>query len=182
MTEPRFPTRRQPLRLSASGLAAALLVVGSLPGCAALPPPDLVAPEVSISDLTLDDLGFDTTRFEVMVDARNPNSDDITLTDVVVGLTVVGVRLGNATLPTDRFLLAGKTLTRFPMSFSIPTSRLLDIGSSLRDGALMAPSYKLDGSARWGNSGYRFPIVKEGKIDLREQLGKLLGIFGVLGR
>ncbi len=156
--------------------------LGSAAGCASLPPPDLKAPEVSISDLSLDGIGFDTTRFSVMVEARNPNTEDIRLSDVRVDLSVVGVKLGQAELPTDRLLLGGQTQTRIPMHFSIPSSRLLEIGSSLRDGALLKPSYVLSGSARWGDSGYRFPIVKEGKIDLRERFGRLLNLFEGWGR
>lgn len=163
---------RAPSRLAGTALAVTALVLTA--GCA-LPPPDLKAPEISISDLTLDSLGFETTRFEVMIDARNPNADDITLTDVALRLTFLDVRIGNASLPTDRVLLAGERTTRIPVVFSMPTGRLLDLGVRLRDGALFAPSYKLEGSARWGDSFYRFPIVKEGRMDLRDSLGRLLG-------
>ena len=166
--------RRTACRLAIACRLASVFVLLVTAACA-LPPPNLKAPEIAISDLSVDSLGFETTRFEVMIDARNPNVDDITLTDVALQLTFLDVRIGSGTLPTDRVLLAGERMTRIPVIFSMPTGRLLDLGVRLRDGALFAPSYKLEGSARWGDSAYRFPIVKEGKMDLREGLGRLLG-------
>ena len=160
--------------LSGSALRAALAGTALMFSACASPPPNLKAPEIAISDLTLGRVDFGTTRFELMIDARNPNVDDIVLTDVVLDLRVLGVDLGSGILPTHRILLAGDRLTRIPVRFEMPSTRLLALGTRLGIGALFSPSYRIDGSARWGETAYRFPLAREGWIDLRDGLGWLL--------
>jgi hypothetical protein len=163
------------LRRVAAAAAAFVALAAVLAGCASVPPPNLKAPELSITHVSLARLGFETTRFEVLIEAWNPNAEDLPLSDVRLDLSLMGIALGSGTLPTDQLLLAGTTATRVPVTFAIPTARLLDVGLRLKTGGLSNAGYRLDGSARWGATGYRMPMVKEGNLDLLRRLGQLIG-------
>jgi len=171
-----LPAIRRLARTGTALIVALLAVLTVLAGCATGPPPNLKAPELTIADLSLAGLSFETIRFEVLLEARNPNAEDLPLSDVRLDLSLMGIALGSGTLPTDRLLLAGATATRVPVTFAIPTVRLLDVGLRLKTGGLSNAGYRLDGSARWGETGYRMPMVKEGNLDLLRRLGQLIGI------
>ena len=119
-------TRRLPALLA---LLAALLH-----GCAALPPANLQSPEITVSDLSLTDIGLDRLRFLVTFDALNPNDVDVPLTNVRLDLTVFDVVLAQGTMVERHVTLPSRGRQRVPVDFTVPTSRLLDVIARFKAG------------------------------------------------
>jgi LEA14-like dessication related protein len=163
------PSRHPVARLI--GLVLALF----LAGCASLPPANLQPPDVSVADFALTDIGLDRLRFRLELDADNPNDFDMPLRNVRLDLTVFDVVLAEGFVVDSRVTLPALASRRLPVVFTVPTSRLLDVMQRFRGGSLNRFTYRLAGSARWGNTPFEVPFERSGDLDT---LRRLLDIFG----
>ena len=151
------------------------LFVSIFPGCAALPPANLQAPEVGVSDLELTDIGLDQLRFRVTLNALNPNEVDVPLTNVRLDLTVFDVALAQGTTIERRVTLPAGGRQRVPVEFTVPTSKLLDLIARFKTGNWDDFTYRLVGQANWGNTPFGVPFERTGNLDV---LKRLLILFG----
>ena len=153
------------------GLLLALLVAG----CGSLPPANLQPPDVSVADLALTDIGLDRLRFRVELDADNPNDFDMPLTNVRLDLSVFDVVLAEGFVVDSRVTLPALASRRVPVVFTVPTSRLLDVMQRFRDGRWNRFTYRLSGSARWGNTPFDVPFERSGDLDTLRRLADIFG-------
>lgn len=168
----RPPRRPAPARRAIAFVLAGAVLLG---GCVGLPPADLKEPEIEIVDLSLTDIGFEKVRFRILLEASNPNAVDLPLSNLRMDLRLFDLPLGEAKMRDDRFTLPGRSTTRLPVDFTVPTVRLLDLGLKLKAGGLANPGYRLEGSADWGDTRYAIPLRKQGNLDLIKRIGELLG-------
>ncbi len=163
-------TMRRPVRVLL-GLLLGLLAAG----CASLPPPNLQPPDVSVADLALTDIGLDRLRFRVELEADNPNDFDMPLTNVRLDLTVFDVVLAEGFVVDSRVTLPALASRRVPVVFTVPTRRLLDVMQRFRSGSWNRFTYRLAGSARWGNTPFDVPFERSGDLDTLRRLAEIFG-------
>lgn len=156
-------------------LVLVALLASLLGACGSLPPANLQAPEVSVSDLVLTDIGLDRLKFLVTLDTANPNDVDVPLTNVRLDLTVFDVALAQGTVIERQVTLPSRGSRRVPVEFTVPTSRLLDVIARFRTGNWENFSYRLAGSANWGNTPFGVPFERSGNLDILKRLSILFG-------
>lgn len=152
-------------------------IAAGLAACGVLPPADLVAPRVSVADVSVRDLGLEEIRFELTLDTDNPNDVDVPLTDLVFDLDLFGRSFAVGRTVQRSITLARGARTAIPVQFTVPTSRLLDALRELRleGGAPLA--YRLRGSARWGASPFPVRFERAGDLDALRKLRDLLQLL-----
>ena len=146
-----------------------------LAACGSLPPANLQAPEVGVSDLTLTDIGLDRLRFQVMLETINPNDVDVPLTNIRLDLTVFDIALANGTVVERQVTLPSRGRQQVPVEFTVPTSRLLDVLERFRAGNWDNFSYRLAGHANWGNTPFGVPFERTGNLDILKRLSIIFG-------
>ena len=72
-----------------------LLVAGAFCGCASLPQNTLRMPEVSLSNVEVVGLGFDSQTFLLSFDVRNPNPVSLPVRHLAYGLKLNGQRFAS---------------------------------------------------------------------------------------
>jgi LEA14-like dessication related protein len=149
--------------------------VALLAACGSLPPSNLQAPEVGVSDLTLTDIGLDRLRFLVMLETVNPNEVDVPLTNVRLDLTVFDVALAQGTVVERQVLLPARGRQQVPVEFTVPTSKLLDVLDRFRSGNWDNFNYRLAGRANWGNTPFSVPFERSGNLDTLKRLAIIFG-------
>jgi LEA14-like dessication related protein len=168
--------RRVRLRLPAAVFAAAATF--GLGACGALmPPPDLEAPALSFSDLSLDSVTRQRVLLTLTIAASNPNPIDIPLSDLHFDIALFGQRLAQGSVPQPRFTLPAKGTLAVPVSLSIATADLRSVMSRLVRGPSSEAVWELKGSARWGLSPLAIPFERRGDVQtllktLREPFGR----------
>ena len=162
-------------RRSFGGSLIATLFAVLLHACAALPPANLQAPDIGVSDLALTDIGLDRLRFLVTLDALNPNEVDVPLTNVRLDLTVFDVALAQGAMIERHVTLPAGGRQRVPVEFTVPTSKLLDVIARFKSGNWDDFTYRLAGQANWGNTPFGVPFERTGNLDV---LKRLLILFG----
>lgn len=172
----RTAPRRARLRLPAAMLAAAVAL--GLGACGALmPPPDLKAPALSFSDLSVDSANLQRVRLTVTIATSNPNPVDMPLSDLRFDFTLFGQQVAQGSVPQPRFTLPAYGTLDVPVSLSIATADLRSMLSRLLRGPSSDAVWELRGSARWGVSPLPIPFVRRGDANallktLREPFGR----------
>lgn len=151
------------------------LAMALLAACSSLPPPNLQAPEVGVSNLSLIDIGLDRLRFLVMLETINPNTVDVPLTNVRLDLTVFDIALAHGTVIERQVMLPAGGRLQVPVEFTVPTSKLLDVLERFRSGNWDNFSYRLAGHANWGNTPFGVPFERSGNLDILKRLSILFG-------
>ncbi len=146
-----------------------------LAACGSLPPANLQPPDVSVSNLSLTDIGLDRLRFQVLLETRNPNAVDVPLTNVRLDLTVFDVALAHGTVVERQVTLPAGGSLQVPVEFTVPTSRLLDVLDRFRSGNWDNFSYRLAGNANWGNTPFGVPFERSGNLDILKRLSTIFG-------
>ena len=169
------PDRRR-LTLAAAWLAIA--AGASVAGCAWVPPPGVKPPRVSVSDFTISDIARDEVRFLLTLEAENPNDFDLPFTDLRFELDLLGRPFASGNARQRKTVLERNATRPLPVEFTVPTSRLLAFVRELSLIELTALSYRLKGSAQWGDGVFTIPFERRGELDLlrrfREALRPLL--------
>lgn len=157
------------------GLLLAHLAVVLLSACSSLPPPNLQAPEISVGDLALTDIGLDRLKFLVTLETLNPNDVDVPLTNVRLDLTVFDVALAQGALIERQVTLPSRGRQLVPVEFTVPTARLLDVLERFRRGNWDNFNYRLAGHANWGDTPFGVPFERSGNLDILKRLSILFG-------
>ena len=147
-----------------------LLALSTLSACAALPPLQLKSPQLVVSDIEIADIGLNQIVFVVNVNADNPNTIEIPLSNVRFDLELLNgpfangfVRHGLVSLPP----LASRTIA---VEFTVPTIRLVQLIRSFKTIEWTHLSYRLRGSANWGPDGIALPFDRSGDLNAVKQL------------
>lgn len=148
--------------------------LGPLAACGLIPPPNLVAPSVTVSDLTISDLGLETIRFVLTLDTENRNDVEVPLTDLSFDLDLFGRGFATGRAAQRTITLARGARTAVPIEFSVPTARLLDTLRELRLTGDWSLAYHLRGSAKWGASPFPVRFERKGDIEVLRRLRSVL--------
>ena len=184
-SRPRGPAAAPAFRVSAGrrlALAAACIAIATGAtgaGCAWVPPPGVKPPILSVSDFAIRDLGRDEIRFAITLDAENPNDFDVPVTDLRFELDLLGRPFASGSAKQRKLVLERNAIRPLPIEFTVPTSRLVAFVRDLSLVELTALSYRLKGSARWGDGIFTIPFERRGELDVlrkfRDALRPLLG-------
>lgn len=154
-------------------LSTATAMLGS--ACANMPPPNLISPTVQLADFNIADIGLSEIRFDVLVHADNPNDIAIPMSQVKVDLDLFGSAFASGVATQPNITIPARGAADVPLHLVVPTSRVLDaIGKARRASDWSQFSYRLKGSANWGNSAWTIPFTREGNLDV---IRKALEIF-----
>lgn len=156
----------------------ALCVVAPLGACGVLPPLNLEAPSVSVSDLSIGDVGLENVRFVLTLDTENRNDVEVPLTDLVFDLDLFGRPFASGRSAQRRITLARNARTAVPIEFSVSTMRLLDLLRDFRIDRDWSAAYRLRGSAAWGSSPFPIRFERTGNLEALRRLGSVLGPSG----
>lgn len=167
-------------RRFALGAACLAIAAGtSVGGCAWVPPPGVKPPVLSVSDFAIRDLGRDEIRFALTLDAENPNDFDVPVTDLRFELDLLGRPFASGNAKQRKVVLERNATRPLPIEFTVPTSRLVAFVRELSLVELTALSYRLKGSANWGDGIFTIPFERRGELDVmrkfRDALRPLLG-------
>lgn len=170
----------QARRRFALGAACLAIAAGaSVAGCAWVPPPGVKPPVLSVSDFAIRDLGRDEIRFALTLDAENPNDFDVPVTDLRFELDLLGRPFASGNAKQRKVVLERNATRPLPIEFTVPTSRLVAFVRELSLVELTALSYRLKGSANWGDGIFTIPFERRGELDVlrkfRDALRPLLG-------
>lgn len=162
---------RRAVRTSAA-LCVALAVAA---GCGLLPPPDSKPPTVTLSDLSVTEVNLQRVRMTVRLEAHNPNSIDIPLSDVRFELALFGQPFTRGTVPEQRVTLPASASREVPVEFVVAASDLGALLRRLSAGPWPDAVWELKGSARWGASPLPIAFEKRGDSGSLRRLKELLG-------
>ncbi len=136
-----------------------------------MPPPGVKPPILSVSDFAIRDLGRDEIRFALTLDAENPNDFDVPVTDLRFDLDLLGRPFASGNAKQRKLVLERNATRPLPIEFTVPTSRLVALRSGdLSLVELTALSYRLKGSARWGDGIFTIPFERRGELDALAQV------------
>jgi LEA14-like dessication related protein len=158
----RFPARRLALAAACVALAAGALASG----CAWAPPPGMIPPSLSVSDFVIRDVGRDEVRFALTLQAQNPNDYQVPITDLRFELDLLGRPFASGNAVQRKVVLAPNATQPVPVEFTVPTSRLVAFVRDLSLVELTALSYRLKGSASWGDGIFTIPFERRGEFDV----------------
>ncbi len=171
-----FPARG---RLTLVAACIAMVTGAAVAGCAWVPPPGVKPPILSVSDFAIRDLGRDEIRFALTLDAENPNDFDVPVTDLQFELDLLGRPFASGNAKQRKLVLERNATRPLPIEFTVPTSRLVAFVRELSLVELTALSYRLKGSAKWGEGIFTIPFERRGEFDVlrefRDALRPLLG-------
>lgn len=157
------PARR---RLSIAAACVALAVSALVPGCAWVPPPGMKPPRLSVAGFAIRDIGRDEVRFALTLEAENPNDFDVPVTDLRFELDLLGRPFASGNANRRKVVLARNSTQPVPVEFTVPTSRLIAFVRDLSLVELTALSYRLKGTAGWGDGVFTIPFEKRGEFDV----------------
>lgn len=161
------------LRAGLVGALAAGLVAGLTAGLVAcqrfIPPLDLKAPELSVSQVRLDGLERGQARIGLTLDAYNPNAVELPLSEVQFEMRLFGQVIGRGWVDTPQILLPAQASQPLPLTLSIQSAELAralrrGLGKRLIGEAPEAPDWELQGSLRWGQNPLTLPWRKSGRL------------------
>jgi LEA14-like dessication related protein len=159
----RFPARR---RLALAAACVALAAGGLASGCAWAPPPGMIPPSLSVSEFVIRDVGRDEVRFALTLQAQNPNNYQVPVTDLRFELDLLGRPFASGNAVQRKVVLAPNATQPVPVEFTVPTSRLVAFVRDLSLVELTALSYRLKGSASWGDGVFTIPFERRGEFDV----------------
>jgi LEA14-like dessication related protein len=172
-----------PLKCAFIGSArrAAVLVfsLGMLGACTTLPPPNLLPPDISVAEIGLKDFGLSEVRFEVLLEARNPNDVDVPLTNMRADLELFGTPFATGVVPAGTVYLPRHGSQWVPLEFRVSTLRVLDSVRQARGMDWSKLSYKIRGSSNWAGSALTIPFQRDGSLEV---IKRAIEVFGPLGR
>jgi hypothetical protein len=171
--------------LWAVGLGA-LGSTGVLGGCQrVLPPRNLKAPELRLTEFRLDRLQRGQARIGLTLDARNPNDIDLPLSDVRFAIQLFGVPVGEGRIDEPSVLLPALGTRSLPLVILVAPpelARALRRGLAERLSGTMAesspepgaqapattPDWQVRGQLRWGLNPLPLEFNQSGRLGGRE--------------
>jgi LEA14-like dessication related protein len=165
---PEVSSTMRPLLLFA---AAVILAACSKPA-----PPTIAPQSVTVNGVDASGLAFTVT-----MNATNPNSADLTATDVSSHVVVAGHDVGTVTVPQSLTLPAGKT-TKLDVPVKVSWS---DVSLLAQLAATNAPvPYSVDGTLELGGSLLHVgvPFHMDGSIPHQQIVGSIMHSMPVLPR
>lgn len=151
-----------------------VLGAATLSSCGLLPPLGLKAPQFSVSDFRVVDIGLSQVRFAVTVAVFNPNAVVLPISSLVVDVEVLERPLGQGTARESLLELAAQRSTDVPIDFVVPTARVRELFRALRSADTSRFGYVVRGSARWGADGITLPFRRDGELQGLRRLSELL--------
>lgn len=167
MITPRRTLLRQVLTVA--GACAALAACSAV-----VPPPGMKPPSLTIQSLGIKELGLNQIVFSVMLNANNPNSHTMPLSDARLELSLLGEKIASGTTPTGKFELAAGGSTSLPVEFTVPTRQVISLVRRLGQGNWAQLSYELKGQARWGVLGLPVSFERKGELDALRKLNDMI--------
>jgi LEA14-like dessication related protein len=147
--------------------------------CTSLPPVNLQSPDISVAEIGLKDIGLSEVRFEVLLEARNPNDVDVPLSNMRADLELFGMPFATGVVPAGTVYLKRHGSQWVPLEFRVSTLRILDSVKQARGMDWSKLSYKIRGSANWADSGVAIPFQRDGSLEV---IKRAIEVFGPLGR
>jgi len=151
-----------------------LTVLAGIPVLAAcnqlVPPRDLKAPSLSISGLNIDSIARDSITLRLMIEARNPNSVEMPLSDFRFDFLVLGQPVAHGAVSEQTFTLPAQGERQLPLLLKLNGSDVLGLVRRLVTGSFSEIGWEIKGSARWGISPLALPFEKRGTLGLRTLL------------
>ena len=157
-----------------AGFALLLQAACFVFGCAWLPPPGLIAPEVSLSEIRINEISLTKIRFSLNVAARNPNDVVLPLSRLEIDLEMLGMPFAKGRAKDDYFELPAGSLSTVPIEFVVPASRVRAILRGLSQGEASRFDYRVSGSANWGRDGVLLPFERKAEMQAMKRLFELL--------
>lgn len=152
-------------------MLASLAGVPLLGACNQLVPPrDLKAPSLSISGLSVDSIARDSITLRLMIEARNPNSVEMPLSDFRFDFSVLGQPVAHGAVSEQTFTLPAQGERQLPLLLKLNGSDVLSLVRRLVTGSFSEIGWEMKGSARWGISPFALPFEKRGTLGLRALL------------
>jgi LEA14-like dessication related protein len=143
-----------------------------LGACASVaPPPDLKAPEIQLSDLSIQRFDLAEMVFDLKLDMLNGNAVSMPLSDLKADLQILGLAVASARAP-QAFTIPAGGRTAVPLQLSVPFGKITEAMRALRAPNAQDQLYSLAGSVAWGP--LKLPLRFERKGNLRELLGRFL--------
>lgn len=160
MAHTSFPNR---LRSAARRLVHTLMLaaLAGLAACGAA----VKKPTIEVADVRIADFNRETAQFTVTLRVTNPNSMEISISDIQATLSLAGTEIGNAESAQSRYALPASSTVMLPVRVNIAFKSLPD---AMRKGALALVSggipYKISGNATTLNGLATVPFEKSGEI------------------
>jgi LEA14-like dessication related protein len=150
-------------RLALLWAAAAPLAL--LVGCSVAPAIGLQAPKLSFRDLTVRDANLQQVRFDLIVDAENPNAIDLPITGLRFTLELAGQAIAQGRSADTQVILPSRATRSVTLAL---VARNADLMAAIRRlPAAQGPGvpYRLSGYASWGQIPIEIPFERLGVID-----------------
>lgn len=154
---------------------AGVLALTLAAGCASLPPVNLQSPEVVLADIGITEIGLSEIRFEVVIEARNPNDVDVPMTNIRADLDLFGVPFATGVAPVGTIYLPKRGVQYVPMVFRVSTLRVLDSVKLARGMDWSKFSYRVRGTANWADSAVTLPFGRDGSLEV---IKRAIEVFG----
>jgi LEA14-like dessication related protein len=156
-------------------LLALLIVVPLFGGCSSLvPPSDIKAPTLGLTDLSIKELGLSEVRFTALVAANNPNKFSLPLSDTRLELFLMGQSIATGFTQNAKMELAASQATQVPVEFAVSTSKVLGLLKQVTRAQWSQLSYQIKGEAKWGALGLPMNFDKKGDLDAFKKLSELI--------
>lgn len=145
-------------------------LAGALVACQRFVPPlDLKAPELSVSQVRLDGLERGQARIGLRLDAYNPNTVELPLSEVQFEMRLFGQMIGRGWVDTPQIRLPAQTSQPLPLTLTVDAAELAralrrGLGKRLVGEAPETPDWELQGTLRWGQNPLPLPLRKSGRL------------------
>lgn len=126
------------------------------------------APQVEVTEVRLAGIDREAVQLTVLLKVTNPNSVDITLSDLRAQLSIAGQGLANAESISDKTNLMARATATVPLRVFVAFKTLPEaIKQSLIAAGDGAVPYQIRGSATAANGLLHIPFEKSGAIARR---------------
>jgi LEA14-like dessication related protein len=153
-----------------AGCAGIVASFATMSACGMLPPPNLQPPRIAFMGLSIKEVGLERVRFTVRIEADNPNPVDIPLSDVRFGLAIFGEPLATGAVGEPRVTLPARGRRELPIEFSVASGDVAAVLRRAASGPWPDGVWELNGTARWGDTGFEIPFQRRGDSDSLRRL------------
>lgn len=150
------------------------LLVLPLAACGVVPPPTLQAPKLALADLSVRDLTTTELRLAATLRVDNPNGVELPLSDLKVELDLFDRPFGSGEATERRFTVPASGWRELPVEFRIPLTQLPALLREAPRGLSGRLPWRLRGRAGWGSAGFPLSFDRQGELDARAVLRRLL--------
>lgn len=169
--------RRRALRTIPALIAPRRLVwapLFGLTGCGGLPPANLKAPQVEVSEIQFGEVSLALVKFALNLAVFNPNQSVLALSQLTVEVDLLDQPFARGNARQAYFELPATATSNVPIEFSVPTARIRALARSIALGAGNPYHYRVKGSANWGRDGIALPFQRTGEWQALKRLFELL--------